>query len=111
MQHAKTSEDLAEEIELSEEVQAGVYDFLMERGFCAIRWDGIELLAMGSATVWEDGKYVATDDFQYYSADDFETNTSTYEAFESLTDLLCVELPTTPKGVYVFELNLEDGLH
>jgi hypothetical protein len=94
--------------QISEEIEDGIRDFLMQCGFCAIRWNGIELLAMGAAVIWEDGKPVPTDDMAYYSADDFEPDTSTYDAFESLTDLLCVELPTS--GVYVFEL-AEDDLH
>jgi hypothetical protein len=94
--------------DITEEIEDGIREFLMQCGFCAIRWDGIELLALGSAVKWDDGKPIPTDDSEYYSQEEFEPETSTYAAFGALEDMLCVELPT--KDVHVFEL-IENDLH
>ena len=87
--------DTKTEIELSEEVREGVLDFLMETGFRSVRWDGIELKALGVAVIWEGDNPVPHDtDEEYYTADEFTEDSSTYEAFQTLADLLRVELAT-----------------
>jgi len=81
----------------------------METGFRSIKWDGIELKALGVAVSWEGDEPVPHEsDVEYYSQDDFSEDSDTFESFEALADLLRVELP--PDQTYIIEIG-EDPLH
>jgi len=89
-------EQTCTEIELTEEVQTGVYDFLMETGFKSIFWDAdtLTLYALGVGVEWDNDKPVPQHDTEeYYEQTDFEEGTSTFHAFENLEALLAVVLP------------------
>jgi hypothetical protein len=81
----------------------------METGFKSIRWDGIELKALGVAVSWEGDNPVPHDtDEEYYSQDDFCEDSETFEAFEWLADLLRVEMATDQ--IFIIEME-QDPTH
>jgi hypothetical protein len=98
------------EIELSEEVQSGVYDFLMETGFTSIFWDAdtLTLYALGVAVEWDGDKAIPQDDTEdVYEQSDFEEGTSTFHAFEDLEALLAVALPADQTMI----IGLDEATH
>jgi hypothetical protein len=101
------------EIELTEEIQTGVHDFLMETGFKSIYWDAdtLTLYALGVAVEWDDDKdcpgslkpIPQHDSEEVYEQTDFLEGTSTFDAFERLEALLTVAMP--PNETMIIGMN------